>query len=106
MEESPKAQAERPPPAWRRAAALGIGLTVGLRLSLGLVMGAAWVVVRQRISAEQVPDVSIYGRLPMPGSLLGQAVLGVWPRWDGVQHLNLALRGYADMAERAARLIP
>jgi len=106
MEEFPKAQAERPPLAWRRAAALGIGLTVGLRLSLGLVMGAAWVVVRQRISAEQVPDASIYGRLPMPGSLLGQAVLGVWPRWDGVQHLNLALRGYADMAEGSTVFFP
>src|SRR3970282_2713142 len=89
-------------PEWRRAAALGIGLTVALRVGLGLVMGAAWVVVRQRISAEQVPDVSVYGRLPMPSSLLGQAVLGVWPRWGGVQHLNLALRGYAAIAGGSA----
>jgi len=93
-------------PEWRRAAALGIGLTVALRVGLGLVMGAAWVVVRQRISAEQVPDISIYGKLPMPGTLLGQAVLGVWPRWDGVQHLNLALRGYADMAEGSTVFFP
>jgi len=91
---------------WRRAAALGIGLTVALRVGLGLVMGAAWVVVRQRISAEQVPDISIYGKLPMPGTLLGQAVLGVWPRWDAVQHLNLALRGYADMAEGSTVFFP
>jgi len=93
-------------PEWRRAAALGIGLTVALRLGLGLVMGAAWVVVRQRISPEQVPDSSIYGKLPMPGTLLGQAVLGVWPRWDAVQHLNLALRGYADMAEGSTVFFP
>ncbi len=91
---------------WRRAAALGIGLTVALRVGLGLVMGAAWVVVRQRISAEQVPDISIYGKLPMPGTLLGQAVLGVWPRWDAVQHLNLALRGYVDMAEGSTVFFP
>jgi hypothetical protein len=91
---------------WREAATLGIGLVVALRLVLGLVMGAAWVIVRSRISAEQIPDLSIYGRLPMPPSLLGQAVLGVWPRWDGVQHLNLALRGYADMAEGSTVFFP
>ena len=93
-------------PEWRRAAALGIGLAVALRVGLGLVMGAAWVVVRQRISADQVPDISIYGKLTMPGTLLGQAVLGVWPRWDAVQHLNLALRGYVDMTEGSTVFFP
>ena len=91
---------------WRETAALGIGLAVALRVGLGLVMGAAWIAVRSRISAEQLPDLSIYGRLPMPGSPIGQSLLGVWPRWDAVQHLNLALRGYADMGEGSTVFFP
>ncbi len=69
-------------------------------------MGAAWIVVRSRISADQVPDLSIYGQLPMPVSSFGQSLLGVWPRWDAVHHLNLAMRGYADMGEGSTLFFP
>jgi hypothetical protein len=42
----------------------------------------------------------------MPVDRLGEALLGVWARWDAVQHLNLAIRGYADMAEGASVFFP
>jgi Gpi18-like mannosyltransferase len=33
----------------------------------------------------------------MPAEAPGDALLGVWVRWDAIHHLNLALRGYADV---------
>jgi hypothetical protein len=107
---SPEADSPRPDPrgpaAWHAAARLGVLLAVGLRLGLGAFMAAAWITVRSRIAADQVPPLSLYGMLPMPVDRLGEAVLGVWARWDAVQHLNLAIRGYADMAEGASVFFP
>ena len=42
----------------------------------------------------------------MPLSPLGQSILGVWPRWDAVQHLSLAIRGYSGMSEGATLFYP
>jgi hypothetical protein len=92
------------PPSWRQSALLALGLTLALRLGLGLVMAAAWAVARPTV-AGLVP-VGTYGELSMPKSALGELALGVWVRWDAVQHLNLALRGYFDMGQGSTVFFP
>ena len=84
----------------------GIGLVLSLRIGLGLLMGAAWLAVADHLWSGWLRDPSVYGQLQMPVSPLGQFWLGVWPRWDAVQHLNLAMRGYADMSEGATLFYP
>jgi len=83
---------------------LAIGLTLALRLGLGIVMGAAWAVARPTV-AGLVP-AGTYGELSMPESPFGELALGVWVRWDAVQHLNLALRGYLDMGQGSTVFFP
>jgi hypothetical protein len=83
---------------------LAIGLTLALRLGLGIVMGAAWAVARPTV-AGLVP-AGTFGELAMPESLLGELALGVWMRWDAVQHLNLAQRGYLDMSQGSTVFFP
>ena len=83
---------------------LAIGLTLALRLGLGIVMGAAWAVARPTV-AGLVP-MGTFGELAMPESLLGDLGLGVWMRWDAVQHLNLAQRGYLDMGQGSTVFFP
>lgn len=89
-----------PPPGapWKVALILAIKLTLALRIGLGVVMAAAWLTAEKYIDTAQFNDPDIYGKLPMPSSLLGKLLLGVWPRWDGVHHLNLAMRGYFDLS--------
>jgi hypothetical protein len=92
------------PPWWREGAMLAIGLTLALRLGLGIVMGAAWAVARPTV-AGLVP-AGTFGELAMPESLLGELTLGVWVRWDAVHHLNLAQRGYFDMGPGSTVFFP
>jgi hypothetical protein len=89
---------------WRQTALLSLGLTLALRLGLGIVMAAAWAVARPTV-AELVP-AGTFGKLPMPATALGDLTLGVWVRWDAAHHLNLALRGYSDMGEGSTVFFP
>jgi hypothetical protein len=83
---------------WKNALLLALKLTLGLRIGLGVVMAAAWLIAEKYVATAQFNDPEIYGKLRMPISLLGKLLLGVWPRWDGVHHLNLAMRGYFDLS--------
>ena len=76
--------------AWLRAAVA----VISLRLVLGLVMGLTWIVARPYLPVEALAKQGAYGALPAYTSVAGEALLGVWPRWDAVHYLNLALRGY------------
>ena len=91
---------------WRRAVLWGIGLALSLRIGLGLLMGIAWTTVEGHISSFWFRNPSLYGELEMPISPMGQFWFGVWPRWDAVQHLNLAMRSYSDMSEGATLFFP
>ncbi|KPK95298.1 MAG: hypothetical protein AMJ88_01485 [Anaerolineae bacterium SM23_ 63] len=57
-----------------------------------MVMGTAWLVVQRHLP--EILDPSVYGQLRMPTSNVGNFFIGVWPRWDAVHHLNLAMGGY------------
>lgn len=83
---------------WKKALVLALKLTLGLRVVLGAVMAAAWLIAEKYVAVAQFNDPEIYGKLVMPTSLFGKLLLGVWPRWDGVHHLNLAMRGYFDLS--------
>jgi hypothetical protein len=96
----------RPNVAWRGAVAWGIGLAAALRIGLGLCMGLAWAAVGSNVWSGWLRDPSVYGQLRMPVSRLGQSLLGVWPRWDAVQHLTLAMKGYSGMSEGATLFYP
>ena len=69
-------------------------------------MGIAWTAVEGHISSYWYRNPSLYGELEMPISRMGQFWSGVWLRWDAVQHLNLAMRGYSDMSEGATLFYP
>ena len=69
-------------------------------------MGIAWTLVRPHIPAIWLDSPSLYGQLRMDPSPLAQFWLSVWPRWDATQHLNLAMRGYADMGEGSTVFYP
>ena len=79
---------------WRGSIFLGGLITLGLRLILGFVMAAVWLVADPWISAG---GLELYTRqigLELPASQLGQATLGVWLRWDALHYLRLAEFGY------------
>lgn len=59
-------------------------------------MAAAWLVLEPNLPSSLGP--SVYGELEMPASRLGTLLLGVWPRWDAVHHLNLAMNGYFSLS--------
>jgi hypothetical protein len=84
---------DRPPLRWKEALLWGAGLVFTLRVGLGLVMGIAWTLVRPYIPVIWLDSPSLYGELRMDLSPLGQFSLSVWPRWDAIQHLNLAMEG-------------
>jgi len=69
-------------------------------------MGIAWTLVRPHIPAIWLDSPSLYGQLRMDSSPMVQFWLSVWPRWDATQHLNLAMRGYADMGEGSTVFYP
>ena len=81
---------------WKTALTWGIGLTIGLRIGLGIIMAAAWLILEPNLPSSLGP--SVYGELEMPASRLGTLLLGVWPRWDAVHHLNLAMNGYFSVS--------
>ncbi|MCJ7511955.1 MAG: glycosyltransferase family 39 protein [Anaerolineales bacterium] len=89
---------------WLHAALLAIGLVAALRLALGMLMGLAWTIGRGSLDPQWL--AGMYGHLRVPESPTGQFLLGVWPRWDAVQHLNLAMRGYFDMGEGSTVFYP
>jgi hypothetical protein len=87
------------PGSLRAAWVWGLVLTLTLRVGLGLVMGSAWLAVSPYLPPEVLGRFSLAGKLPMPITFPGNALLGVWLRWDAVHHLNLAMRGYFDLSE-------
>jgi hypothetical protein len=57
-------------------------------------MAAAWIAARPYVLPILEANPNYYGKLPLYTSLPGEALLGVWLRWDATHHINLALRGY------------
>jgi hypothetical protein len=84
----------RPPLAWRDAVKLGLAVTLVWRVGLGALLASAWMVSGRLLPLGPNPSASLFDGLPWYASLAGQAILGVWPRWDAVHHLNLARLGY------------
>jgi hypothetical protein len=89
---------------WRSALLWGGAAVLVLRLVLGLVMGTAWLVLRPYL----LPNLNRaeLGGLPLYQGLAGEALLGVWPRWDAIHHLNLARLGYSDQSEAESVYYP
>jgi len=91
---------------WRAAWAWGIVLAAALRLGLGLWMGAVWVTLKPYLPADRVADPGLYGDLPMYTAFPGDALLGVWVRWDAVHYLNLARLGYFGVSKIDSGFFP
>jgi hypothetical protein len=91
---------------WRAWFKLALTIVAALRLGLGVILAATWGAVQPSLPFNDLGGASIYGELTMPTSPLGQLLLGVWVRWDAVQHLNLALRGYSDMGPGSTVFFP
>ena len=91
---------------WRAAWAWAVILVLALRMGLGAIMGAAWMVVRPSLPVELLTDLSKYDYLPIPTTFPGDAMLSVWVRWDAVHYLNLARVGYFGASEETASIIP
>ena len=87
------------PKKWLQALKYAAIATLALRLGLGVVMAAAWIVARPHLPLEIFSDDSPYDGLSVPLTPTADAVLGVWVRWDAVHHLNLARLGYLQSSE-------
>jgi hypothetical protein len=58
-------------------------------------MALTWWLVRPYLNLSPADWQRLWGELPFYSHPMAEAVLGVWPRWDAIHYLNLALRGYA-----------
>jgi hypothetical protein len=83
----------RPLP-WREAFRLGVTVTLAWRVGLGVLAAAVWLVVAPHLPLGPNPSADLFAGLPWYASRVGQAIFGVWPRWDAIHHLNLARLGY------------
>jgi len=82
------------PLAWGGAIKLGMTVTLVWRLALGVLMAGVWWVAAPHLPMGPDPSTSLFNGLPWYASRAGQAILGVWPRWDAIHYLNLARLGY------------
>ena len=81
-------------PTWRSAFLWALFATLVLRIGLGSVMAAAWIVAKPHLPSDVLTSLEFYDGLPVPTSSPLDALIGVWVRWDAVHHLNLARLGY------------
>ncbi len=79
---------------WREAIRLSLGISLAARLGLGAVMAAAWLVSLPHLDLGPNPGETLFAGLHWYPTPAGQALLGVWARWDAIHHLNLARLGY------------
>ncbi|HEX9797188.1 MAG TPA: mannosyltransferase family protein [Anaerolineales bacterium] len=79
---------------WTASLVWGLTLTLGLRLGLGVLMAAVWWVAGPHLDPTLLATPELHGGIPIPDDRLGQALLGVWLRWDAVHHMRLAQFGY------------
>ncbi len=84
--------------AWKTSAAWALGATLTLRVALGAVMAATWLLVKPYVSAGQLAAVHLYGSVEPPTNFPADALLGVWLRWDAIHYLNLVQRGYLGVS--------
>jgi hypothetical protein len=89
-----EAQSNQRPLAWREAVRIGVAVTLIWRVGLAVLMGTVWLVTAPHLALGTDPSTGLFDGLPWYTSRMGQALLGVWPRWDAVHHLNLARMGY------------
>ncbi len=82
------------PLPWREAFKLGVTVTLAWRVGLGVLAAAVWLVAAPHLPLGPNPSADLFAGLPWYPSWAGQAILGVWPRWDAIHHLNLARLGY------------
>lgn len=87
-------KAKPEPLAWREAVTFACIITLVWRAVLAVIMGAVWWVASPHLPLGPDPGTDLFNGLPWYTSKVGQAVLGVWPRWDAIHHLNLARLGY------------
>lgn len=83
---------------WNAALAWALCATLSLRIGLGAMMAAVWLVARQHIPLSNPFYLKTFGGIPLPASIPGEILLSVWPRWDAVHHLSLAMRGYQNVS--------
>ncbi len=83
----------------KQALKWGLGLTLFLRVGLGLIMGSVWLTLMPYLQPVVQQHPNLYSKLTVPTQFPGNVLLTVWVRWDAVHHLNLASRGYFDLSE-------
>jgi hypothetical protein len=62
-------------------------------------MGVTWQIVKPNLAPGLLDNPAVYGDIGIPTTFPADALLGVWPRWDAIHHLNLALQGYSGVSE-------
>ncbi|MBL7199339.1 MAG: hypothetical protein ISS56_04265 [Anaerolineae bacterium] len=82
---------------WPAACAWGVATVVVLRVVLGLLMGVAWRVASPYMDADRA--IQLDGGLSAYATVPGQLLLGVWPRYDAINHLTLARLDYLSVPE-------
>lgn len=84
---------------WKAAWVWAGAWVLFLRVAVGGMMAVTWSLFREALTPAILAVPDFFGALPRYTSFPGDILWGVWIRWDATHHLNLAMRGYADLSE-------
>jgi len=76
-------------------ARLAIATTAVLRIGISGILAAAWTAMRPFI-ASTLAEQPVNPLFPVKYLPAGEALLGIWNRWDGYRYYLLAYSGYAE----------
>jgi len=76
-------------------ARLAIATTAVLRIGISGILAAAWTAMRPFI-ASTLAEQPVNPLFPVKYLPAGEALLGIWNRWDGYRYFLLAYSGYAE----------
>jgi hypothetical protein len=77
-----------------------------MRLVMAAVMAATWWVASPYLEPVLLNNPGVQGAVDVPGGPLGQALVGVWLRWDGVHLMRLAQFGYEGAGVGSSTFYP
>lgn len=92
--------------SWRASVAWGLAGALSMRLVSAVLMASTWWAASPHLDPALLADPRLHGSVDVPGGILGQALFGVWLRWDGVHLMRLAQFGYAGAGVGSSTFYP
>src|SRR5574340_681921 len=83
-----------------QAARRALTTTLALRIGVSAALAAAWTAIRPFI-AESLDQLGVNPLFPVTFDRWGEALLGIWNRYDGYRYFLLAYSGYLELSNIA-----